>query len=324
MSEEITIFGMAIAGGIASKEVLNKLLGPTAEYLGNGMRDLVKISATNVCRIFTIACEKLKDGLDKKGQVSPRILKNILEEGRFIENIFSAEYFGGILASSRNEDGHDDSSLPYINLIKVLPSLHIHLHFIIYSLVAKFGAIKQEKANDLNIKSLQLKIPLNQLCKSLSIGKNNSYIEVWDALVNLSENNLIYEHYGLKTSHSEKKNGEIMFDEPGIVVRPTEKGAALFLKALGYRGLSPELIFSVDVGIRLTSHIKKEMNLPLDVQYSIKPVYDTLYYGEDLESKIEDVTWLMESRIADIESELNDLKPEKKDNEKSSPQNELF
>jgi hypothetical protein len=312
MSEEITIFGMAIAGGIASKEVLSKLLGPTAEYLGNGMRDLVKISATNVSRIFTIACEKLKDGLDKKGQVNPRILKNILEEGRFVENIFSAEYFGGILASSRNEDGQDDSSLPYINLIKVLPSFHIHLHFIIYSLVAKFGAIKRGKSNYLNIKSLQLMIPLNQLRKSLSIKKNDSNIEVWNALVNLSENNLIYEHYGLKTDNSEKKNGEISFDEPGIIVRPTEKGAALFLKALGYQGLSPELIFSVDVEIRLTSYIKQEINLPPDVKYSIQPVYDTLYWGEDLEEKIENITLEMESRIDDIESDLDDLKSKKR------------
>lgn len=311
-------FGIAIAGGIASKEVLGKLLGPTAEYLGNGMRDLVKISVTNMSRIFAIACEKLKDGLDKKGQVNPRILKNILEEGRFVENIFSAEYFGGILASSRNEDGQDDSSLPYINLIKVLPSFHIHLHFIIYSLAAKFGAIKKEKINNLNIRSLQLMIPLNQLSESLSIQKDSSDMEIWDALVNLSENNLIYEQYGLKTNNLEKIRGEIEFNEPGVIVRPTEKGATLFLKALGYKGLSPELIFSVDVGMRLTSYIKQKINLPLNVHYSIEPVHDTLSYRENLERKIEDATNDIESRIDDLEYDLDNLKSEKKENRKSS------
>ena len=66
------------------------------------------------------------------------------------------------------------------------------------------------------------------------------------------------------------------------------------------------------------------MNLPLDVQYSIQPVYDTVYTGIDLEEKIDDVTLEMESRIDDLESDIVNLKSQKKDNEKSSPQNEVF
>ena len=55
------------------------------------------------------------------------------------------------------------------------------------------------------------------------------------------------------------------------------------------------------------------MNLPLDVQYSIQPVYDTVYTGIGLEEKIDD-----------LESDIVNLKSQKKDNEKSSPQNEVF
>jgi len=55
------------AGGIlASKDILNKLLGPTADYFGLGTRNLVQKSVENLNRIFLAAFEKVKVDADKE------------------------------------------------------------------------------------------------------------------------------------------------------------------------------------------------------------------------------------------------------------------
>ena len=68
MSDELARIGLTAAGLLASKDMLNKLLGPTADYLGDGLRDLVKRSCDNVGRVFSAAWRKLGRAVDQPGQ----------------------------------------------------------------------------------------------------------------------------------------------------------------------------------------------------------------------------------------------------------------
>jgi len=124
MPDDLPSLGLAIGGILASKDLLNKLLGPTAEYLGENLKGVVERSAKNTARILQVAYGKLKDRLGDNGQVPPRVLKGVIDEGRFVEDALATEYFGGLLASSRSETG-DDTVLPYVNLVKSMPLIQL-------------------------------------------------------------------------------------------------------------------------------------------------------------------------------------------------------
>ena len=75
-------------------------------------------SVKNLDRIFHVAYQKLGQRLETNEQVNARFFKNVWDEGRFIEDLVSAEYFGGLLASARTEDGHDDMHGPPSHLLR--------------------------------------------------------------------------------------------------------------------------------------------------------------------------------------------------------------
>src|SRR3990167_4792547 len=97
--------GLALFG---SAKFIEKLLGPTADYLGEGIKDWAKKQKENVGNIFLNAQKKLGDKIETEGMVSPKVLKGILNEGSFCEDFLAVEYFGGVLASSRSGISRDD------------------------------------------------------------------------------------------------------------------------------------------------------------------------------------------------------------------------
>jgi len=104
-----------------SAEILQKLLGPTADYLGGEIKSYTEKGLNyvrgrsekggkgeiksytekgleNITIIFKAAIKKLGSKIETDGQVPPRILKEILDEGYFCEDELASEYFGGVLA----------------------------------------------------------------------------------------------------------------------------------------------------------------------------------------------------------------------------------
>lgn len=126
--------GLALLG---SARLVEKLLGPTADYIGEGIQMWAKKRVENVKRIFSIAARKLGNKLETEGGVPPRVLKGILDEGSFCDDALSAEYFGGVLASSRTGTGQDDRGATYINLIASLSTYQIRTHYILYTLLRR-------------------------------------------------------------------------------------------------------------------------------------------------------------------------------------------
>jgi hypothetical protein len=126
--------GLTILGGAAgSAKLLEKLLGPTADYLGGEIRTYAEKGAHNLGRIFKHAETTLGSKIDEPGQVPPKVLKEILQEGYFCEDELSAQYFGGVLASSRSGVSRDDRGASFIGLIGRLSVYQVRTHFIFYS-----------------------------------------------------------------------------------------------------------------------------------------------------------------------------------------------
>ncbi|NAZ18194.1 hypothetical protein GT020_19410, partial [Glutamicibacter soli] len=98
-------------GAIAAylgKDGLEKLLGPTADYLGGELQEFTKKRINNVGKIFKKAENKLGDKINSPGGVPPKVLKTIINEGSYSDDELAAEYFGGVLASARTELTRDD------------------------------------------------------------------------------------------------------------------------------------------------------------------------------------------------------------------------
>ncbi|MGL6598005.1 hypothetical protein ACSZOB_09650 [Aeromonas veronii] len=98
--DPITSVGAGLAV-IGSKDLLIKILGPTADYVGGEIQGLVEKCNINLDNIFVKANKKLGARAEEDGVVSPRVLKHVLDEGRFCDNELTAEYYAGVLAASK-------------------------------------------------------------------------------------------------------------------------------------------------------------------------------------------------------------------------------
>jgi hypothetical protein len=131
--------GLIVLGGaIGSAKLVEKLLGPTADYVGGGVKNWTEKRVNNVKRIFGKAADRLGPKLDEPGAVPPRVLKGVLDDGSFCDDELSAEYFGGVLASSRSAVPRDDRGLTFLNVVSNLSAYQVRSHYVFYTLFKKY------------------------------------------------------------------------------------------------------------------------------------------------------------------------------------------
>ena len=116
-------------------DMLRRVLGPSASYLGDEVASWVKQRHTNLKQIFESADRKLVGRGDVQGSVPPRVLKRILDDGSYCDDPLMAEYFGGVLASSKSGISRDDRGAVHLATIEHLSTYQIRAHYIIYSIV---------------------------------------------------------------------------------------------------------------------------------------------------------------------------------------------
>lgn len=107
---------------------LRKILGPTFDEIGNDVKNLYKAGSD---RIANRAAEKVVDLEDGKFS-NLRVARDILWNGAFSESNVCIEYYSGLLAASRSENGRDDELAPFVDVVKSLASRQLKLHYSIY------------------------------------------------------------------------------------------------------------------------------------------------------------------------------------------------
>jgi hypothetical protein len=118
---------------VGLKDLLPKVLGPTAEYLGDGLKNLTETGVSNLVRVFSHAEELIRERNDPAESVPPRVLKGILNEGYFCDDELEAAYLGGVLASAKGPVSRDDRAMSYLSVLSSLSSYQIRTHCIIYT-----------------------------------------------------------------------------------------------------------------------------------------------------------------------------------------------
>jgi hypothetical protein len=137
--------GLVILGGaIGSAKVVEKILGPTSDYVGNGLKEWTEKRVQKLGQIFKNTEKKLGSKIDEAGEVNPKVLKGILSEGSFCDDELGVEYFGGVLASSRTNISRDDRGAVFVNLVSRLTAYQIRTHYIFYLAIKnKFNGKKE-------------------------------------------------------------------------------------------------------------------------------------------------------------------------------------
>lgn len=242
--------GLTILGGaIGSAKLIEKMLGPTADFLGNELQSWTEKRITNVKNIFSNAEKKLGNEIEKKGTVPPKVLKEILDDGSFVNDELSIEYFGGILACSRTKNGLDDRATSFLNLLSQLSFYQIKSHYIIYHSIRKI--LKGEELLFTKLphrEKMRIFIPMEDFINSIgNINKEEKIIIISHIFFGLKRIGLIEDFTYSSSSLKYDDKGNKM---PGIRIVPSEYGAQLFLWTYGIRNKSTKMILSNDLELK--------------------------------------------------------------------------
>lgn len=247
---------LAIAGIIfANKDLVNKLLGPSCEYLGDKIKDkIVHKGLENIENIFRKACKKLGNKINEPGKVNSRILQSILTTGSFCEDELIQEYLAGALALSRTKDGTDDSVIGVIKIIESLSTTDLRLHYILYT--SFYEKCKNENIiiEDLGaLKCYSPFIPIAELKKEFIYGSNVCL----NSLNLLSSKNLI-KFIAFDDTNPIEIISKSIPNGPGIIFTPSLLGIRLFFTLHG-TDFSNNQIFqnSIDVDNNLSIDFNK-------------------------------------------------------------------
>lgn len=125
MPGEEIIIATAIAGG---GYIGNKLFGTALASMGD---DINKLYVKGRDKLVEVATKKI-DNPDDGQKVNLRAARDVMWNGAITEDEVCAEYFGGMLAAARSEDGKDDGVVHYVDTVKAMSARQLELHYIIY------------------------------------------------------------------------------------------------------------------------------------------------------------------------------------------------
>jgi hypothetical protein len=245
---EPTTLGIGVLAAYLGKDGLEKLLGPTADYLGGELQEFTKKRINNVGKIFHRAKEKLGDKINEAGSVSPKVIKTIINEGSYSDDEIAIEYFGGILASSRSDNARDDRGARIAKALDNLSCYQLRSHYLIYSTISTLFKGSGNSFN-LNTDRAKLKIfmPYFEFVKAMEFTNeevNNPQMFI-HILQGLASDGLIDDNWIVGDANNIKKQFSInSVSEHGIVCIPTLKGAELFMWGFGLGSKDIDYIFS--------------------------------------------------------------------------------
>jgi hypothetical protein len=230
-----------------SAQVAARVLGPTADYIGEGIRAWTEHRVENVRRIFSKARRKLGSRIDEDGTISPRTLGRVIEDGSYCDDEVMVEYLGGLLASSRTPEGGDDRGAYWASIVTGLSSYQIRVHYLVYEGLRQRLEHPESPLSVAEINQKQIYIPVSAFASALDVPQDDGLLAVIAHCVEgLTREGLIaYRAYGTP----DHLRGIIDDAEQwGAVVSPSGPGLELFgwAHGVGSRPLGPWEILASD------------------------------------------------------------------------------
>ena len=235
---------ISIGAGLAGKEaakatggLLSRVLGPSADELGEALRSYTAFRVANVNRIATKA-EQKQEGA---GTVPPRVAHRLLEEGSFSDDELMAEYLSGVLAGSRSPDGRDDRAIVWSELVAGMSSLQLRAHFLLYREWARLLQGRRDVQLSLDVGRTQARLVV-PLAPFLVLLAGDSDVDMGVALAHsipgLVRLGLIGNNYHWGSSESSGISNPPFSNL--LRVEPSSAGIELYGLALGLSDISPQ------------------------------------------------------------------------------------
>ncbi len=246
MAEPLTTVGLGAITAYLCKDGIQKLLGPTADYLGEGLRDFTQKRMENVGAIFKKADSKLGAERELPGTIPPKVLKTVINDGSYNDDPMAVEYFGGVLASSRTESGRDDRGARMASLVDELSTYQLRTHYLLYSTIRETFKDKGYLFNMNDRPLMELFVPFRPYGHAMGFseeekGKTDSILR--HTFFGLANDYLIENDFQYGNKESLKARAQHA-DQGGIVCQPSALGAELFLWAFGCGDHSLSYIFN--------------------------------------------------------------------------------
>jgi hypothetical protein len=239
----------AIGAAEISKDAIQRILAPTADYVGAGVLTGTK-ATVNIVRVLASAVRRLGPRLEVEGQVPPRVMREVLDQAPFCDDELTAEYIGGILASSYGTKPRDDRGVALMATIRRLSTYSIRMHYICYR------EHRRLFPGPLPVKPLYDSLPNTVVAIDLRIFANFSGFRAAMDLSAAEDTHQIYFHgfYALgredllnmgsmgdpaflAESLRAKSGDAYEFDTDGFVYQTTMAGEELFAWGLGQGGM---------------------------------------------------------------------------------------
>jgi len=250
----LTILGSAIGGA----KVVEKILGPTADYIGGQLKEWTEKKVKNTANIFKNAEKKLGDKINQDGKVPPKVLKGILEEGAWCEEELQVEYFGGVLASSRSGVSRDDRGAYFVALISRLSTYQLRTHYLIYQSIKKsFDGQPMNIGDSKDRTEMELFIPFSTYVSAMDFTQEEikNFLNIMTHSVwGLNKEDLIDQFQYGPLDYIQKRYKDAK--KPGIILQPTNLGVELFMWAYGQGQRQNNDFFLTDIKFNNDQNIK--------------------------------------------------------------------
>lgn len=235
--------------------LIERILGPTADYWGHELASYFQKRRDNAERIATIASEKLGDRINEPGRVPPKVIKEIMEEGTWADDELALEYFGGVLASSRTGVPRDDRAAVMARMVAQMTTYQIRAHYIFYCLIKGTWDKKlcsNENAPPPYFRSIYLSYGQFLLAMGTYEGEDDETIiqDAYSGLVQLGLINQFSRHASAEMLT--KKVPEAT--DAGLIITPSPQGVALYMNAQGLGHLPNRSYFDPEQSIEMAPH----------------------------------------------------------------------
>lgn len=252
--EEYIVPAMMLVNKETIQELTLKLLGPSFEYAGNippriaeyTLSKIKEIEIYNLKNIFCRAEKKMASNGTFNLDTNLRIVRGVVEQGIYAQDEVMVEYFAGILASSKTEDGMDDTCVPYLQMIKSLSSFDLKLHCFIYKTIYnEYKGLNYRFATQEDRDRMNTHVCIDDLFKNANMKANDINFLI-ESLFRLIQNELISENFKSGQPISEVKKLNPQIEQIGISFSPSLLGAKVFMSAYGYGCESVEKFFELE------------------------------------------------------------------------------
>ncbi len=231
----------------AIREAFSKILGPVGEEASKYLQEFVfAMRCKNTERIVQNATAKLGDKLKAPGAVPLRVIMKVINEGSYNDNPVAIEYYGGVLASSRTEDVQDDRGAIIAKSIERLSTYEILTHYLIYATIHQlFRGSEKSLLLPEHRDSMRIFINLAEYDNAMgfeNVEKRNTIMSA--SLFGLHKGDFLESISFGDTGTVREISGRVY--PPGIIIKPSFHGAAIFLYAFGMGDVSVDDFLQTD------------------------------------------------------------------------------